>query len=81
MTDFDRTVELKLRGMTCGKCVEHVSDELQELSEVDNVAVLLNTGGISTVTAYINTPVDDEKLREAIDEAGDYEIVSIDRDY
>ncbi|MDO5727815.1 MAG: cation transporter [Bowdeniella nasicola] len=81
MTDFDRTVELKLRGMTCGKCVEHVSEELQALAAVDNVAVVLNTEGISTVTAYINTPVDDADLREAIDEAGDYEIVSIERDY
>ena len=81
MTDFDRTVEVKLRGMTCGKCVEHVSEELQALAAVDNVAVVLNTEGISTVTAYINTPVDDADLREAIDEAGDYEIVSIERDY
>ncbi|MDO4606719.1 MAG: heavy-metal-associated domain-containing protein [Bowdeniella nasicola] len=81
MADFDQTVVLKINGMTCGNCAQHVTDELEEIDEVANVLVTLETAGTSTVTVYISAPVDDDALRAAIDEAGDYELVSIERDF
>ena len=33
---------LNVSGMTCGKCVRHVSDALRELQGVENVDVSLN---------------------------------------
>ncbi|OKL53849.1 heavy metal transporter [Bowdeniella nasicola] len=80
MTAFDRTIVLKINGMTCGNCAQHVTDELEALDKVDNVVVTLNAQDTSKVTAYVSAPVDDEDLREAIDEAGDYELVAIERD-
>lgn len=81
MADFDQTVVLKINGMTCGKCAQHVTEELEEIADVSNVLVTLDTDGTSTVTVYISAPVDDDTLRAAIDEAGDYEVVSIERDF
>ncbi|MDO5700659.1 MAG: heavy-metal-associated domain-containing protein [Bowdeniella nasicola] len=81
MSSFDRTVVLKVEGMTCGHCVAHVSDELSEIPQVDNVVVTLVKDGTSTVTVYISAPVDDDALRAAIDEAGDYTVRAIERDF
>lgn len=73
------TTELKVTGLTCGHCVQHVTDELTALEPVTNVSVILEAGGTSTVTVVTNEHVDDETLREAIAEAGDYEVVDITR--
>ena len=81
MPSFDRTVTLKINGMTCGNCAQHVTDELEAIDAVDNVMVTLEAGGTSTVIAYISEEVDDADLRDAVDEAGDYDLVSIERDF
>jgi copper chaperone len=57
-------------GMTCGHCVDAVSDEVSQLPGVTGVDVDLASGGV-TVTS--NSPVDDAAVRAAVEEAG-YEV-------
>ena len=77
---IDRTTTLKVSGLTCGHCVAHVTEELEAISGVKNVSVILNKGGQSTVTVVSDTVLDDAALAEAIDEAGDYTLDAIERD-
>ncbi|UXN33476.1 heavy-metal-associated domain-containing protein [Glutamicibacter sp. M10] len=62
--------ELKISGMTCGHCVASVTEELKELSGVQNVDVVLDAKGISTATVTATQQLSEASLREAIDEAG-----------
>lgn len=79
MSDFDRTTELYVTGLTCGHCVASVTEELEEINGVKNVDVILVKGGESKVTVVTDTAIDDEAYRDAIQEAG-YELVRISRD-
>lgn len=85
MTEFtaegiDRTTILKVSGLTCGHCVTHITEEIEALPGVKNVSVLLSKGGQSTVTVVSDVLLNDDALAEAIDEAGDYVLDSIERD-
>ncbi|WP_128773263.1 heavy-metal-associated domain-containing protein [Actinomyces oricola] len=85
MTEFtaegiDRTTILKVSGLTCGHCVTHITEEIEALPGVKNVSVLLSKGGQSTVTVVSDVLLNDAALAEAIDEAGDYVLDSIERD-
>lgn len=85
MTEFtadgiDRTTTLKVSGLTCGHCVAHVTEELEALEGVKNVSVVLNQGGQSVATVVSDTVLDDAKLTEAVDEAGNYTVDAIERD-
>lgn len=79
-TGIDRTTTLRLTGLTCGHCVAHVTEELESLDGVKNVSVILNKGGQSIATVVSDVVLDDDALRDAIDEAGDYTVVAIERD-
>ncbi len=57
-------------GMTCGHCVASVTEEVSELSGVNDVQVDLASGQV-TVTA--DAPVGQDKVRAAVEEAG-YEL-------
>jgi copper chaperone CopZ len=57
-------------GMTCGHCVNAVSGEVSSLPGVTDVEVDLDSGRL-TVTS--DTPMDDDAVRAAVDEAG-YEL-------
>ena len=57
-------------GMTCGHCVNAVTEEVTALPGVTAVDVDLASGRL-TVTS--DAPVDDEAVRAAVDEAG-YEL-------
>jgi len=57
-------------GMTCEHCVASVTEELQELAGVRDVAVDLATG---VVTVTSETPLAEDAVRAAVDEAG-YEL-------
>jgi copper chaperone len=57
-------------GMTCGHCVNAVTEEVTALPGVTGVDVDLASGRL-TVTS--DTPVDDDAVRAAVDEAG-YEL-------
>ncbi len=74
---FDRTIELGVTGMTCEHCVSHVTEELKALPDVVNVSVTLAKDGTSKVLVYTNADIPDATLKEAIDEAGGYEVESI----
>ncbi len=79
METIDRTVELYVDGLTCGHCVASVTEELEEVSGVKNVEVMLNKGGTSKVTVVTDVVLDDDALRDAVAEAG-YELKEIRRE-
>ncbi|WP_110207314.1 heavy-metal-associated domain-containing protein [Nocardioides daejeonensis] len=54
-------------GMTCGHCVASVTEELSELSGVENVAVDLPSGAVTVTSA---APLEDAAVRAAVSEAG-----------
>lgn len=54
-------------GMTCGHCVASVTEEIQEIPGVQDVAVDLPTG-VATITSA--EPLDDDAVRAAVEEAG-----------
>lgn len=66
------TQTYRVKGMTCGHCVNSVSSEVGALPGVDDVQVDLTSG---TVTVKSATALDEQSIREAVDEAG-YELVS-----
>ena len=59
-------------GMTCGHCVNAVTEEVKNISGVTDVSVDLVAGGTSTVTVVADQPVADADVAAALDEAGDY---------
>lgn len=75
--EFDRTIELKVTGMTCENCVKHVSAELDALPDVNSVLVTLNPEGTSSVLVYTPHDFSDEALKAAVAEAGDYTVTEI----
>lgn len=65
------TQTFRVKGMTCGHCVNSVSSEVGALPGVDDVQVDLTAG---TVTIQSAATLDEQAVREAVDEAG-YELV------
>jgi copper ion binding protein len=61
-----------VQGMTCGHCVSSVTEEVREISGVESVDVVLETGAV-TVTS--SQPLDDTAVRAAVEEAG-YQLAS-----
>ena len=59
-------------GMTCGHCVAHVTEEVSGVEGVTDVQVTLE-GGRMIVTSV--SPIDLAKVKEAVSEAGEYEVV------
>jgi copper chaperone len=57
-------------GMTCGHCVNAVTEEVSQVAGVTEVDVDLASGGL-TVTS--DAPVDDSAVLAAVEEAG-YEV-------
>ena len=66
------TTTYRVEGMTCGHCVGSVTAALSKLDNVTDVDVTLDTGDV-TITS--STPLDDDAVRAAVDEAG-YELVT-----
>jgi len=64
-----------VRGMTCGHCVNAVTEEISEIDGVASVEIDLVEGGDSPVTVASDTELDIEAVRAAIDEAG-YELIA-----
>jgi copper chaperone len=54
-------------GMTCGHCVASVTEEVQEISGVEQVDVVLETGSLTITGAE---PVDDAAVKTAVEDAG-----------
>ena len=70
------TQTFPVTGMTCGHCVGAVTDELRQLPGVTDVNVELVAGGESSVTVASQTPLTDEQVAAALDEAGAYQLAS-----
>ena len=59
-------------GMTCGNCVNHVTEEVSEVDGVANVSVTLDDGSMLIESAE-RIPFD--AIIEAVREAGNYSVV------
>jgi copper chaperone len=59
-------------GMTCGHCVAHVTEEVESLPGVTHVQVTLDDGRL-VITS--EAPVDLAAVKDAVAEAGSYEVV------
>ena len=68
------TTTYTVRGMTCGHCVNAVTEELLTIMGVTDVAIDLVEGGDSTVSVTSTDPLDIDQVKAAVDEAG-YEVV------
>jgi copper chaperone CopZ len=69
------TTTISIDGMTCGHCVDAVTEELQALDGVRGVSIELNKGGISTATVSSEADLDPAQIGEAVAEAG-YTVVA-----
>ena len=58
---------ITVQGMTCGNCVKHVTEALQELAGVTAVDVQLDGG---KVTIESSADLDPAVVSEAVTEAG-----------
>lgn len=64
------TTTFGVDGMTCGHCVHHVTTELTTIPGVTDVTIELVVGGSSHVTVTSETPLTDDAIAAAVDEAG-----------
>lgn len=62
------TIVLKVKGMSCGGCVQSVTSVLEALPGVMNVAVSLERGEASV--GFDTAMVGREQMAAAIDDAG-----------
>ncbi|WP_018604144.1 heavy-metal-associated domain-containing protein [Mycobacterium sp. 155] len=76
MNTTPATHSYAVTGLTCGHCVGTVSAELSALPGVQAVTVELVAGGVSTVTLAADTPPMPQQVAAALDEAGDYRLVT-----
>ena len=65
------TQQYRISGMTCGHCVQAVTEELSGIEGVQGVEVDLDSG---TATVRSAAELDPAAVRDAVDEAG-YELV------
>ena len=65
--------ELKVEGMMCMHCVQHVTNALQAVEGVENAQVDLKK---KRAVVMLKAPVSDEALAAAVKDAG-YEVTQI----
>ncbi|MEJ7787163.1 MAG: heavy-metal-associated domain-containing protein [Solirubrobacteraceae bacterium] len=64
---MSQTRTYTVTGMTCGHCVASVTEEVQEIPGVQDVAVVLETGAV-TVTS--EQEIDDAAVKAVVEAAG-----------
>ncbi|MEE4490044.1 heavy-metal-associated domain-containing protein [Streptomyces sp. NBC_00464] len=64
------TTVYQVTGMTCGHCEGAVSEEISGIKGVTSVKAVSSTGQVTVVS---ESPLDEEAVRAAVDEAG-YEL-------
>ena len=72
------SIELKITGMTCEHCAQHVEDEITAAG-AQRVHIDLHPQEVSTVKAVFRRVPSDEDLLAAVARAGDYTVVDIAR--
>jgi copper chaperone len=70
------TQTFPLTGLTCGHCVSAVTSEVAALPGVTDVHVDLVADGTSTVSVTAEEALTVQQLAAALDEAGDYRLVT-----
>lgn len=65
------TAEYVVTGMTCGHCVNAVTEEVTAIEGVSDVQVVLETGALAVTSAE---PVPYASIEAAVDEAGGYTV-------
>ncbi|MFE7532083.1 heavy-metal-associated domain-containing protein [Kitasatospora sp. NPDC057542] len=65
------TITYTVSGMSCGHCEKAINEEVSALAGVTEVTADAQAG---TVTISSASPLDEEQVRAAVDEAG-YELV------
>jgi copper chaperone len=70
------TQTFPVTGMTCGHCVSAVTSEVSALPGVTDVQVDLVADGTSTVSVTADEALTQAQLAAALDEAGDYRLVT-----
>lgn len=63
-----KETRLKVRGMTCGSCVKHVTHALKQLDGVDSVQVSLQEGEVCVV--HDPAAADEAQFIKALSEEG-----------
>jgi len=58
---------LKVEGMSCNHCVMAVKNSLRSVESVESVEVDLSSG---TAEVLLNTDIDDDLLKKAVQDAG-----------
>ena len=61
------TVDVRVVGMTCGHCVNAVTEEVSAVAGVDSVNVDLESGNVTIIS---ETSLDLDEVEAAIVEAG-----------
>ncbi len=64
--------KIKLEGMSCSQCVEHVKKALGDLENTTNIQI-----DLGNQLVLLETNVSDELIKQTIDDAG-YTILEID---
>ena len=64
---MSETTSYTVTGMTCEHCAASVTEEISEISGVEDVAVVVETGAVTVTSA---TPLDESAVRAAVEEAG-----------
>lgn len=64
---------LHASGLGCARCVERVRRALVALPGVNEVNIMLGSGGESTITVSA-TGIDDDRLAGALEDAGPYQV-------
>jgi len=70
MTSTPLSTTYAVDGMTCGHCVQAVTDEVSALAGVKSVSVELAAGATSQVTVISDEPLETDAVRGAVTEAG-----------
>lgn len=65
------TATYTVTGMTCGNCVNHVTEEVSEIAGVTSVNVELEGG---SMVVESDAPVSIDAIRAAVEEAGEYTV-------
>ncbi|GAA2089833.1 heavy-metal-associated domain-containing protein [Streptomyces albiaxialis] len=65
------TTVYQVSGMSCAHCENAISEEVSKLDGVSAVKAVASAGEVTVTSA---APLDDEAVREAVDEAG-YDLV------
>ena len=63
--------EYTVSGMTCGHCVSAITEEVSAIPGVSDVKVDLESGSLKVAS---DSPVDFDRIVEAVAEAGDYTV-------